>query len=553
MHATMKRPSPRAGALLFLAMGVGLLSADTARAHFLWIRAEPAATPGAGATIRVFLNETPSPGGPEFLKFVRNVVPTAGGQPLPMTPSEESLDSRWVGKLPSTIDAESDLGVKTKGETNYRLSYTARVQMALASVDDKEKGDKLRVRLVTKDGKSLIQVLFDGKPAAKARLKVYPESSDPFEATSDGEGFATIDGLAEGKSALWANWIDLKPGEVGGKPFSETRHYASLTFVPSPSNGDAPTAFATMPEPAVNSFGGAVLGDWLYVYSGHAGETHQYSVETTSRHFRRLNLKDRTTWEELPMGRAVQGVALVSDGKFLYRTGGMSARNQPGQEHDLASVADFARFDPETKSWTDLAPLPQTRSTHDSAVIGRKVYVAGGWSMKGAKEKSVFSEEAAVFDLDAPEAGWKTFKQPFRRRALSVAEAGGKLHVLGGLTDDFKVERRVDVYDPATGSWTLGPDLPGSGDREGFATSAFAVDGSLYLSGLSGLISRLDAKAGVWEAVGAWSQPRLTHRLLAVPGRTLLAVGGNFRGEQTPVIEAVVLPPISPGPSRTDR
>jgi hypothetical protein len=294
-----------------------------------------------------------------------------------------------------------------------------------------------------------------------------------------------------------------------------------------------------MPAPAVNSFGGAVVGDWLYVYSGHTGVTHAYSVETTSRHFRRLNLKDRTTWEELPMGSDLQGLALVSDGKSVYRIGGMSARNQPGKEQDLYSVADFARFDPDSKVWINLAPLPQPRSTHDAAVIGRKIYVVGGWSMMGAKTAPPYCSDALVFDLDQPESGWKSFEQPFRRRALSAAEAGGKLYVLGGLNDAFETERRVDVYDPATGLWSRGPDLPGSDDREGFATSCFAVEGRLYYSGLSGTIARLDPTRTGWEAVGAWSLPRNTHRILAGLGGTLLVVGGNDQGRQTPIIESV--------------
>jgi N-acetylneuraminic acid mutarotase len=297
-----------------------------------------------------------------------------------------------------------------------------------------------------------------------------------------------------------------------------------------------------MPDPAVNSFGGAVLGDWLYVYSGHVGRTHQYSTETTSRKFRRLNLRDRKTWEELPMGRDLQGVALVSDGQSLYRLGGMSARNKPDDEHELYSVADFARFDPKSKTWTDLAPMPVPRSTHDAVIIGRKIYAVGGWTMKGATEKATYLENAVVFDLEHPEQGWKTLVQPFRRRALSAATIGGKLFVLGGLSDKFKVERRVDVYDPATNLWSLAPELPAGARNEGFGTSAFGVGGRLYFSGASGRIYQLNPKGDAWDVIGEWSQPRITHRLLPGPDHTLLAVGGNHKGKQTSVIEAIPLP-----------
>jgi hypothetical protein len=530
-----------------------LLAPQAAFAHFIWITVEPAPSPSGGATIQTFLNETPVPDGPKFLKAVLGVRPTVDGQALPVTTGEESVDARWAGKLPQAIDAARDLGVSTRGGKTYRLYYTARAQTTPAAVGDKEAADKLRARLVTKDGKGLVQVLFDGKPVAKARIKLYPEKGDTKEITADDEGLAAVDGLAEGKTSLWANWVEAKAGEADGKPYPETRYYATLTVWPQAggSQGDkkatdkVPTAFAEMPAPGVNSFGGAVLGDWLYVYSGHIGRTHQYSVETTAKHFRRLNLKDRTTWEDLPMTKDVQGVALVSDGKYVYRVGGMAAKNQPDEEHDLYSVADFARFDPATKTWTDLAPLPQARSTHDAVVVGRTVYAVGGWTMKGATEKSTYLENAVAFDLDKPEAGWRTIEQPFRRRALSAGEAGGKLYVLGGLTHDFKVVRKVDVYDPATNSWSVAPEMPATGKNDGFGTSAFGVDGHLYYSGSAGRVFRLNTAAGAWEPVGAWSLPRITHRVLPGPDHTLLAVGGNAKGKQTTVIEAIALPPAN--------
>jgi N-acetylneuraminic acid mutarotase len=263
-------------------------------------------------------------------------------------------------------------------------------------------------------------------------------------------------------------------------------------------------------------------------------------VDTTSKHFRRLSLKDRANWEELPIPRDVQGVALLSDGKYLYRIGGMAAHNEPGKSHDLHSVADFARFDPESKTWTDLAPMPAPRSTHDAVLIGRTIYVSGGWTMSGASEASDFCGDTLAFDLDKPESGWQSIEQPFERRALAVAEQGGKLYVHGGLTGGgMNVERRVDVYDPATKSWSRGPDLPGTGRVDGFGTSAYTIEGTIYHSGASGTIYRLSVGGDAWEPIGAWYLPRITHRILPGPDGTLLAVGGNFRGRQVPEIEAV--------------
>jgi hypothetical protein len=533
--------------LLGVVTTLGLTSPPRAMGHYIWLVAEPG-RPGE-SLIRAFFNEPPEPDA-SYLKYVRELPIRVDGQIVPSTLQDESRDARWAGKPAALFDTERDLGVMTRGGATFRLRYTARAQTEAVAADFKESGDQLRVRVIEEAGKTPLEVLHEGKPVPKARIRAYPEDGEPFETFADEQGRAEIEGLTLGKTAVWANWVDRTPGEIDGKPYFETRYYATLTFRPlrrstasgTQSQSAGASVFATMTEPAVNSFGAAVLGQWLYVYSGHVGQTHRYSVETTAKSFRRLNLEDRTTWEELPIRQDLQGVALVSDGQALYRIGGMVARNQPGEEHDLHSVADFARFDPATKVWTDLAPLPEPRSTHDAVVIDRTIFVVGGWTMRGHSEESPFVDTALSFNLDRPEDGWKVLPQPFQRRALSAAECGGRLYVLGGLMGGgMSVSRRVDIHDPKTGVWSRGPDLPAAGRTEGFGTASFGIAGRLYHSGSSGRIHRLSEDGETWEAIGAWSLPRITHRILPGPNHTLLAVGGNHQGRQTAVIEAIPL------------
>src|SRR5262249_53889199 len=159
-----------------------------------------------------------------------------------------------------------------------------------------EAGEFLRVRLVPRTAQSPIAVVsFAGRPAGGAVVKAYPESGDPIELKADPEGRIDHPGVAQGRTGLLAKWIEKSPGTFDGKPYAEIRHYATLTVAPSreaPKVAAADAPFAMLPE-AVNSFGGAVLDNWLYVYSGHRGNTHKYDNSTTSKHFRRLNLKDR--------------------------------------------------------------------------------------------------------------------------------------------------------------------------------------------------------------------------------------------------------------------
>lgn len=290
----------------------------------------------------------------------------------------------------------------------------------------------------------------------------------------------------------------------------------------------------------VSSLGAAVADGWLYVYGGHCGKTHRYSTADVVGTFRRLNLKDGKTWEELPGGPPAQGLALVAHGGKLYRIGGMQPRNAPGTKADNHSLRSVARFDPATKKWEDLAELPAGRSSHDAVVLGDKLYVVGGWELKGADQESRWHDAALVLDLKQASPRWEPVAQPFRRRALTATAHAGKVYVFGGLAAGAKAVPTVNVYDPAKSAWTTAPDIPGGG-RNGFTPASCSAGGRLYVSPANGTIYRLSAAGDAWEEVAKLQQPRLVHRLVPVSDNLLVAVGGASQGENATLVEAVDL------------
>ena len=296
---------------LVLAAGAGLaaLLPGDARAHFLWLTCERD-TPAAPPLVQAFLSETPVPAGAEFLRHIEAARITADGQVLAWSKQEDTYKVVLPKPLPKVIDGSCELGVMKRGEQTFRLLYTARVQFEPSSGSDRELGDLLRARLVKREKQpAVVVVRFAGRPAAGAVVKAYPEAGEPVELSTDQEGRVDCAGVADGRTALLIKWIEKAPGELAGKAYSEIRHYATLTVAPLARQATAATntaPFALLPE-AVNSFGGAVLGDWLYVYSGHTGATHKYHNGTTTKHFRRLNLKERGNWEDLPCGPARAG------------------------------------------------------------------------------------------------------------------------------------------------------------------------------------------------------------------------------------------------------
>ena len=302
---------------------------------------------------------------------------------------------------------------------------------------------------------------------------------------------------------------------------------AILMQDPAPAKEIKITELPAFPV-AVASFGGAVSDGWLYVYSGHIGTQHAHSKENLYPGFLRLNLADPKKWEELQGGQPLQGMPLVSHAGKIYRVGGLSARNEAKDKPDLHSVATVAEFDPTTNKWTDIAPLPEGRSSHDAVVVGDKLYVVGGWKLTG--EDQEWLPSALVLDLKNPTTGWtKIADPPFQRRALAVVAARNKIYALGGMDSDNKPSAEVDVYDIATSKWSKGPAIPGSG-RNAFGVAATGSGDDVYVSTLDGIVNRLNKTGDAWEPAGKLATGRFFHRLLpAGPEQLVIVAGANMK------------------------
>lgn len=300
----------------------------------------------------------------------------------------------------------------------------------------------------------------------------------------------------------------------------------------------ANNSLAPLPE-AVTSFGAVTDNGWLYAFGGHKGARHDYTAEKVSGAFHRLRLDDGRAWETLPPAAPGQGQPLVAVGGRVYRIGGMAARNRAGEKQDLESTALVQQFDPRLMRWADATPLPEPRSSHDAAVAGGKIYVAGGWRLDGGTSKAVWPDKALEFDPSHPEAGWHEFPQPFRRRALALAAAGSRVFCIGGMDSDNQPTLAVDVYHTTSGSWSKGPDLP-DGKNKGFACSAAAQDGRVYVTTFQGDLLRLSHDFSAWEVVGRLDHPRMAHRLVAAGSRHLIALGGEDGEIKRPDLEWIL-------------
>ena len=126
-------------------------------------------------------------------------------------------------------------------------------------------------------------------------------------------------------------------------------------------------------------------------------------------------------------------MALVAHQGSLIRVGGMRATNEQGEDANLVSVAEVARFDIASKTWQPLPDLPEPRSSHDAAVVGNTLYVISGWRLDGDMDDGDWQTKGLALDLSQSSATWEAFDLPFERRALAVAVAGERLVIVGGM------------------------------------------------------------------------------------------------------------------------
>ena len=281
---------------------------------------------------------------------------------------------------------------------------------------------------------------------------------------------------------------------------------------------------------AITSFGAEALDGQVYVYGGHTGKAHDYSVETTLGDFMRLKLAEGAEWEMLPSANRAQGARLVAFEGSIYRLGGMQPRKEADGHIGLYSLADFARYNVRERKWTDLSPMPEERSSHETVIVGSKIYVGGGWKMDGESGGKFWHDTMFVVDLRESEPKWKLLPQPFQRRALSAESADGKIYFIGGMDEENNTSREVDVYDTAAGKWRKGPMLP-SGPMQGFGSAACRVKGRLIVSPYSTNLWTLNEVGDKWVNLGNLTQRRFFHRIVPMPDGRLLAIAGASRRE----------------------
>ncbi|GJL96384.1 MAG: hypothetical protein DHS20C06_02010 [Hyphobacterium sp.] len=243
-----------------------------------------------------------------------------------------------------------------------------------------------------------------------------------------------------------------------------------------------------------------------------------------------LQWRDNTA---LPRGLERFGFAAV-DGR-LYAAGGYAASEasrmnsndlgeyQRPEFEPLRPSASVWSLDPDEGIWQRETAMPGPKASFQLVSLSGQLYAIGGED--GAE---------GVFVFDPTVRNWTVMSAPaeISRRGAAAVVLNDHIYFMGGV-DDGAVTGRVDIFDPATESWTIGPALPGP--RAGHA--AAVLNGEIHVLGgrgerLSTTLSshvRLDGATGEWVEEPALQSPRTDAAAVAVNGE-LMVIGGGAGG-----------------------
>ena len=166
----------------------------------------------------------------------------------------------------------------------------------------------------------------------------------------------------------------------------------------------------------------------------------------------------------MPFAAAASASAVI--GERIYVAGGIVADT---------TTPEAAVYDPATDTWRRIAPMPAGRNHAAAATDGRRMFVFGGRGKGSGDRNEVANGFADVQIYDPATDRWTTSADPAsgiaplpqaRGGMGKAVYLGGEFYVLGGETRDGpgatpeRVYPRVDIYDPVRNRWRRGRDMP---------------------------------------------------------------------------------------------
>jgi Kelch motif len=241
-------------------------------------------------------------------------------------------------------------------------------------------------------------------------------------------------------------------------------------------------------------------------------------------------VKGTGRWRDLaPMPTARANLATAEVGGLVYAIGGLD---------DLNTLDVVETFNPRSGRWTTSLPLPQPRDGPGAAGLGGLLYVAGGFVLPDGITNSVLV-------YDPKQNTWRSVApMPTVRERLRLVASGRYLYAIGGVAIGQPGQfgpslTTVERYDPKSDRWTtMNPmvesrGLPCAVETKVGKRRVLVVVGGFEVSADGTLIQARRTTEVFDPATGRWTLldillpiGRGSHDCATEADGTVLAIGG---------------------------
>ena len=226
-----------------------------------------------------------------------------------------------------------------------------------------------------------------------------------------------------------------------------TAYTSFMTYAHANCYIDASWDFVAQPATARSRTAAAAVGHALYLVGGESTAGREAHVEKYD--------PTANTWSTQAglMPAPVSNSCAAAIGTDIYVPGGFTAASAP--------ISDLQVYHTSSDTWETVTsdPLPVTLITHSCASLNSKLYVFGG-----SNQSSATSTVNTVYVYDpGAQAGhrWSTLTpMPTARTYTAAAVVGSKIYVAGGWNDLSQPVQVVEAYDPASNIWETLPPMP---------------------------------------------------------------------------------------------
>jgi len=242
------------------------------------------------------------------------------------------------------------------------------------------------------------------------------------------------------------------------------------------------------------------------------------------------------TWDDTKATMSIPRnghTANVVDGK-IYVIGGFESAQGNAVNHMEA-------YDPITDTWETLSILPQKTGAHSSAVVNGKIYIMGG----EPSEPPGGITYDNTFMYDPQTDSWTELApMPEARCWFTASAANGKVYTFGGVNNSTKlITNEIYEYDPVTDTWQEMVSMK----MDRMVAGACTINDHIFIAagtptvlspGLA-VVEVFDPSENTITTGTSISKPRLAAGVCSIDGKVIV-LGGSIVGAPWEVMTDLV-------------